>query len=115
MLPQCGISPNGGVGSSLLCREALRLWSWAQDHSICITAHHLAGVLNVHVDGLSRHYSADHVWRLHPEVVHRIFGVWGTPQFDMFATHKNMHCPSFCSLQYPMQGALGDAFQLNWV
>ncbi|KAJ1176911.1 hypothetical protein NDU88_002178 [Pleurodeles waltl] len=108
------INKQGGVGSYLLCREALRLWSWAQDHQICLIAYHFAGVLNVRADGLSRHFSIDHEWRLHPDLVLHIFGMWGTPQVDLFATQENAHCPLFCSLQYPLLGALGDAFQMSW-
>ncbi|KAJ1135528.1 hypothetical protein NDU88_001967 [Pleurodeles waltl] len=108
------INKQGGVGSYLLCREALRLWCWAQDHQICLMANHLAGVLNVRADVLSRHFSLDHEWRLHPDVVLHIFEMWGTPQVDLFATRENAHCPLFGSLQYPMQGALGDAFQMSW-
>ncbi|KAJ1124818.1 hypothetical protein NDU88_003267 [Pleurodeles waltl] len=47
------INKQGGVGSYLLCREALRLWSWANDHQIFLEANHLAGVLNVRADSLS--------------------------------------------------------------
>ncbi|KAJ1116790.1 hypothetical protein NDU88_004996 [Pleurodeles waltl] len=108
------INKQGGVGSYLLCREALRLWSWAMDHQICLIANHLAGVLNVRADSLSRHFSADHEWRLHPDQVRLIFQRWGFPRIDLFATRENAHCPLFCSLQYPMQGALGDAFQITW-
>ncbi|KAJ1095605.1 hypothetical protein NDU88_000764 [Pleurodeles waltl] len=108
------INKQGGVGSYLLCREALRLWSWAKDHQICLVANHLAGVLNVRADSLSRQFSADHEWRLHPDQVRLIFQMWGFPRIDLFATRENAHCPLFCSLQYPMQGALGDAFQITW-
>ncbi|KAJ1187211.1 hypothetical protein NDU88_003990 [Pleurodeles waltl] len=108
------INKQGGVGSYLLCREALRLWSWAKDHQICLVANHLAGVLNVRADSLSRHFSADHEWRLHPDQVRLIFQMWGFPRIDLFATRENSHCPLFCSLQSPGQGALGDAFQMTW-
>lgn len=108
------INKQGGVGLYLLCREALRLWSWAQDHQICVVANHLAGVLNVSADSLSRQYLSSHEWRLHLEVVLHIFRMWGFLQLDLFSTLENAHCPSFCSLQYPTQGALGGAFQLHW-
>ncbi|KAJ1085596.1 hypothetical protein NDU88_005726 [Pleurodeles waltl] len=108
------INKQGGVGSYLLCREALRLWSWAKDHQICLVANHLAGVLNVRADSLSRQFSADQEWRLHPDQIRLIFQMWGFPRIDLFATLENAHCPLFCSLQYPVQGALGDAFQITW-
>ncbi|KAJ1165465.1 hypothetical protein NDU88_005893 [Pleurodeles waltl] len=108
------INKQGGVGSYLLCREALRLWSWLQDHKICLVAHHLARALNLRADVLSRRSSVDHEWRLQPDLVLYIFQIWGYPQIDLFATQDNAQCPLFCSLQYPVQGALGDAFQMSW-
>ncbi|KAJ1083735.1 hypothetical protein NDU88_003890 [Pleurodeles waltl] len=106
------INKQGGVGSDLLCREALRLWSLAQGHQIYRVANHLAGVQNVRADSLSRYFSAAREWHLHPDLILYIFRMWGFPQADLFATLENAHCPSFCSLQYPVQGALGDAFQM---
>ena len=79
------IKNQGGLGLSLLCREALRLWSWAQDHQICVIANHLAGVLNVRADILSWRHLAHHRCLLHPEVVYYISQLWGTPQIDLFA------------------------------
>ena len=40
---------------------------------------------------------ADTEWSLHPEIVSRIFGVWGTPAVDMFATVSNSRLPQFMS------------------
>ena len=36
-------------------------------------------------------------WSLHPEIVTRIFGTWGTPIVDMFATVHNTHLSQFMS------------------
>ena len=41
--------------------------------------------------------SAESEWSLHPEIMNRIFGTWGTPTVDMFATFHNTHLPQFVS------------------
>ena len=80
------VNKQGGVGSSNRCREALHLWSWAGKNQVFQVASHLAGVLNVRADSLSRLLKPDHKWHLHPEVVSDIFQMWGTPEVDFFAT-----------------------------
>ena len=53
-------------------------------------------------------------WSLHPEIVERIFRVWGTPEVDMFATLSNSHLPRFIS-PIPEPRALAvDAPSQDW-
>ena len=53
-------------------------------------------------------------WSLHPEIVKRIFRLWGTPKVDMFATVSNSHLPRFMS-PIPEPRALGvDALSQDW-
>ena len=53
-------------------------------------------------------------WSLHPEIVRRIFRVWGTPEVDMFATVLNSHLPRFMS-PIPEPRALAvDALSQDW-
>ncbi|XP_053901290.1 uncharacterized protein LOC128846308 [Malaclemys terrapin pileata] len=73
------INRQGGAQSSALCHEALRLWDFCIAHNICLRAFHLPGAWNSQADHLSRDFSSQHEWSLHPEVVHRHFQVWGTP------------------------------------
>ena len=49
-----------------------------------------------------------------PEIVRRIFRVWGTPEVDMFATLSNSHLPRFMS-PIPEPRALAvDALSQDW-
>ena len=49
-----------------------------------------------------------------PEIVKRIFGLWGTPEVDMFVTLSNSHLPGFMS-PIPEPRALAvDALSQNW-
>ena len=53
-------------------------------------------------------------WSLHLEIMSRIFGVWGSPVVDMFATVSNSCLPQFIS-QIPEPRALAvDALSQDW-
>ena len=53
-------------------------------------------------------------WSLHPEIVSRIFGFWGTPVVDMFDTVSNSRHPQFMS-PIPEPRALAvDALSQDW-
>ena len=53
-------------------------------------------------------------WSLHPEIMRRIFRVWGTPEVDMFATWSNSHLPRIMS-PIPEPRALAvDALSQVW-
>ena len=71
---------------------------WLQAQNIVVRARHIPGCLNVIADHLSRHnQSITTEWSLHPEIVNQIFGFWGTPVVDMFATVSNFRLPQFMS------------------
>ena len=78
-------------------------------------ARHIPGCLNVIADSLSwLNQPITTKWSLHPEIVTQIFGTWGTPTVDMFATVHNIHLPQFMSpISEP--GALAiDALSQDW-
>ena len=53
-------------------------------------------------------------WSLHPEVVNLIFGLWGTPVVDMFATVHNTHLPQFMSPVPEPRALVIDALSQDW-
>ena len=71
---------------------------WLEAQNIIVRARHIPGCLNVIADHLSRpNQPIPTEWSLHPEIVRRIFRVWGTPEVDMFATLSNSHLPRVMS------------------
>ncbi|XP_037737814.2 uncharacterized protein LOC119563984 [Chelonia mydas] len=108
------INREGGAQSSALCHEALRLWDFCIAHDIHLKAFYLPGSQNERVDCLNRDFALQHEWSLHPEVAHRLFRRWGTPQVDLLVTRQNRRCPRFCSKGGLGRGAISDAFILSW-
>ena len=92
------INKQGGTLSLTLLRLTVELLLWLEAQNIIVRARHIPGCLNVIADHLSRpNQPIPTEWSLHPEIVRRIFRVWGTPEVDMFATLSNSHLPRFMS------------------
>ena len=92
------INKQGGTPSPTLLRLTVDLFLWLESQSIIVRARHIPGCLNVIADHLSRpNQPIPTEWSLLPEIVSRIFRVWGTPEVDMFATLSNSHLPLFMS------------------
>ena len=92
------INKQGGTHSPTLLRLTVELLLWLEAQNIIVRARHIPGCLNVIADHLSRpNQPIPTEWSLHPEIVERIFRVWGTPEVDMFATLSNSHLPRFMS------------------
>ena len=88
----------GGTRSSTLLRLTVDLFLWLESQGIIVRARHIPGCLNVIADHLSHpNQPIPTEWSLHPEIVSRIFRVWGTPEVDMFATLSNSCLPRFMS------------------
>ena len=74
----------------------VELFLWLESQDIVVRVRHIPGCLNVIADHLSRpNQPIPTEWSLHPEIVKRIFRVWGTPEVNMFATLSNSHLPRF--------------------
>ena len=98
-----------------LLRLTVELLLWLEAQNIMVRARHIPGCLNVIADHISRpNQPISTKWSLHPEIVKRIFGLWGTPEVDMFATVSNSHHPRFMS-RVPEPRALSvDALSQDW-
>ena len=74
------INKHGGTQSHTLLRLVVELFMWLQAQNIVVRARHIPGCLNMIADHLSRpNLPIPTKWSLHPEIVSRIFGVWGDP------------------------------------
>ena len=92
------INKQGGTHSPTLLRLTVELLLWLEAQDIIVRARHIPGCLNVIADHLSRpSQPISTEWSLHPEIVKRIFRLWGTPEVDMFATVSNSQLPRFMS------------------
>lgn len=92
------------------CQEGMHLWNFAIRNNIHIMASHLPRARNIIVDFLSRSFLPRHEWSLHSEVANMIFGKWGSPQVDLFASNLNKKCHQFCSIHRLNEDSLSDAF-----
>ena len=65
---------NMGSCKSLLCdQEVRRIWSWAIERDIFITAAHIPGIINVEADQKSRKSELRTEWKLHLWLYQNIF------------------------------------------
>ena len=103
------INKQGGTRSTSLLRLT-ELFLWLESQGIIVRARHIPGCMNVIADHLSRpNQSIPTEWSLHPEIVKRIFRVWGTPEVDMFAT-----LPRFMSPVPEPRALAVDALSQDW-
>ena len=109
------INKQGGTRSTSLLRLTVDLFLWLESQDIVVRARHIPGCLNVIADHLSRpNQPIPTEWSLHPEIVNRIFRVWGTPEVDMFATLSNSHLPRFMSPVPEPRALAVDALSQDW-
>ncbi len=91
------INHRGGVSSKRFFILAERLLEWAQLNLRSLRAAHLPGRLNQGADMLSRSNVPSEEWMLHPQVVQKIWKIFGKAEVDLFASKDNSHCPIYYS------------------
>ena len=80
-----------------------------------LRARHIPGCLDVIADHPSRpNQPISTEWSLHPEIVKRIFRLWGTPGVDMFATVSISHLPRLMSPIPEPRALVVDALSQDW-
>ncbi len=97
------INHQGGVSSKRLFILAERLLEWAQLNLRSLRAAHLPGRLNQGADMLSRSNVPSEEWMLHPQVVQKIWKIFGKAEVDLFASKDN----SLTNLLFEGQGRVG--------
>ncbi len=103
-----------GVRSRSLHSLGKRVLLWSKKHLLSLRETHVPGQMNIRADLLSRGNPLPGEWRLHPEVVQRIWDKYGQERVDLFASEENTHCPLFFSLK-GMNAPLGmDALAHPW-
>ena len=104
----------GSARSVPLRSWALSIGSLLSRKRWYIVPHHLAGVLNVRADLLSRGCPVPTEWTLDDASFRWLEDVWGPFEVDLFATEENKKLQTFAS-PYPHPEAVGqDALALDW-
>ena len=103
-----------GVPSRELTEIATAIWALAFEKNICLSAKHLAGVLNVRADSLSR-LSVSSEWQLHPRIFAYIDQMWGPHTIDRFSSMVTCLLPTYNSRYRDPYSSGVDAFaQRDW-
>ena len=72
-------------------KMALKIWNWAIDRDIWLTAVHKPGIENVEADHESREFRESLEWMLDPKFFTQICETFGTPAIDLFASRLIIH------------------------
>ncbi|XP_069600694.1 uncharacterized protein [Ranitomeya imitator] len=97
-----------------LKRISARIFSWAEEHVLSISALHIKGEINVQADFLSRTEVHPGEWSLNPEVFQILVKRWGQPEVDLFANSQNAKVDQFFSLDPMNPGLAVDALVQPW-
>ncbi|XP_030219303.1 uncharacterized protein LOC115548682 [Gadus morhua] len=108
------INHQGGTRSSRLLRVSRNLLAWAYPRLASVRAVFIPGQRNQVADFLTRQKPPPGEWRLHPEVVETLWGLFGRAEVDLFASEESAHCPLWFSWT-EVTGPLGqDALAHDW-
>ncbi|XP_047454133.1 uncharacterized protein LOC125016013 [Mugil cephalus] len=108
------INHQGGTRSAQLLQASRDLLLWAVPRLASLRAMYLPGEKNQAADFLSRYKPPPGEWRLHPEVILKIWEVFGKAEVDLFATEESTHCPLWFSLTEESSPLGQDALVHDW-
>ena len=91
------VNHQGGTRLARLLRLSRSLFTWASPRLASLRAVYLPGDRNPVADFLSRRKPPPGEWRLHPEVVDSMWGIFGRAEVDLFASEESTHCPLWFS------------------
>jgi len=104
----------GGV-KSVGCHEiAKKIWLWALQNRVILSAEHLPGSVNVLADKASRVFDDNTEWSLVPCVFDNIRESLGPFSIDLFASRLNCKHSIYASWKPDPSAAFVDAFSRNW-
>ncbi len=94
---------------------ARKIWFWAIDRNIWLSAAHIPGIYNVIADTESRTISNVRTeWQLNPIVFKQIQLLWPYPEIDLFASRINTQLPKYVSWNQDPGAIAIDAMSFSW-
>ena len=108
------VNHQGGTRSARLLRVSQSLLTWASPRLASLRAVYLPGAQNRAADFLSRRKPPPGEWRLHPEVVESMWGLFGRAEVDLFASEESAHCPLWFSWAEASSPLGQDALAHDW-
>ncbi len=94
---------------------ARKIWFWALENNLWLSATHLAGVENVEADFESRKKgNIDTEWKLNPDVFREIMNVWPYPTIDLFASRLNFQLEKYVAWRPDPNALAIDAMNMIW-
>ena len=91
------INHQGGTRSAGCLSAARSVLELAQERLLSLRAVHVKGSANTAADLLSRGGPQAGEWRLHPEVVRKLWEAYGEAEVDLFASAETSHCSTWFS------------------
>ena len=110
----CAIQKQGSTHSELLNELARKIWLYAMDRELWISAEHCAGVINTEADKGSRVFREETEWTISQKVFQELTEMFGKPDMDMFASRLNYKLKPFCAWQPDPEADCIDAFLQDW-
>ncbi|XP_064100776.1 uncharacterized protein LOC135211393 [Macrobrachium nipponense] len=87
----------GGTESLQLCQLAVQIHECAVLNLVMLTARFIPEKQNIVVDNLSRRTQiVGSEWSLAPQIVNKVWTLWGSPTIDLFVTSLNWKLPIYC-------------------
>ncbi len=108
------INKQGSVRSNRCNEVARKIWKFARDRNLWLTAAHCPGVLNVEADRASREFNDELEWSLNDDLFQEIVALYGKPDIDLFASRLNHKVAQYCSWQPDPGATYVDAFTQSW-
>ncbi|XP_064088647.1 uncharacterized protein LOC135203010 [Macrobrachium nipponense] len=109
------IRKQGGTHSFSLYETARELLLWAQEKEISLLMRFIQGERNVQADLLSRKNQVlPTEWTLNPQVFEQLWGLWGRPNIDLFATNRNKRLENYCSPIADPRAIAIDVLLMDW-
>ena len=109
------INKQGGTTCRKLCNLAIELWDFCVVRNIRLAASHVAGVLNVQADKLSRLDVVDHDYFLSSYMFDSISCVLSfSLSVDLFASRLNYKLDNYVSWHADPSSSLTNAFSCHW-